>query len=630
MFRTLFAALVVCSSIALTPVAAAAEQEVLNGIAAVVNGDVITFSQVRELTGARERALRDSLHGQELINKIKELRIQAINDLIDRQLILQEFKSSKFTIPEYVIDDRIQTIIREEFGGDRQAFVRTLEAQGYTLARFREVEQDKIIVQAMRQRAVKSESVIPPNKIDEYYSQHAAEFGTPEQIKLRMIVLKKDANSSGSKKKMAEEIRQKVADGADFEKLAQMYSEDASTQEAGGDWGWIDRSTLNEQLTKAAFSLKTGKVSPVLDIGDNYYLLYIEARKNATVKPLGEVRDDIDKKLTQEERQEAQKKWLEGLRKKAYIKMYRGPSDSRPSRRAGRSSAMANRTIGITLGDPAGIGPEVIKAALESGQIDPDFSYRVVGEETIATPGEPTAETSRAAWESLEQAAQMGASGEVKAIVTGPIYKAGMQGIGFPYPGQTEFFAGRCGVENFAMLLSGGSLTVALVTAHVPLGQVPGLLKMSEVVRVGELLADFAKLRGAQPVRIAVAGLNPHAGESGKLGREEIEIIGPAIEQLNRSAQASFSGPISPDTVFHRAVEGEFDAVLCMYHDQGLIPLKLHAFHQGVNVTLGLPYVRTSPDHGTAFEIAGKGRARPDSMIAAINLAAELVKRRRR
>ncbi|MEO6970983.1 MAG: 4-hydroxythreonine-4-phosphate dehydrogenase PdxA, partial [Chthoniobacterales bacterium] len=130
--------------------------------------------------------------------------------------------------------------------------------------------------------------------------------------------------------------------------------------------------------------------------------------------------------------------------------------------------------------------------------------------------------------------------------------------------------------------------------------------------------------------RIAVAGLNPHAGESGALGREEVEIIAPAVEELNRlslvtgHSSPAFSGPFSPDTVFHRAVEGEFDAVLCMYHDQGLIPLKLHAFHEGVNVTLGLPFPRTSPDHGTAFAIAGQGKARPDSMIAAIRLAVEL------
>jgi 4-hydroxythreonine-4-phosphate dehydrogenase len=202
-----------------------------------------------------------------------------------------------------------------------------------------------------------------------------------------------------------------------------------------------------------------------------------------------------------------------------------------------------------------------------------------------------------------------------------------MYEAGFKFPGQTEFFAERCGVKNFAMCLTGGKLTVALVTSHIPLARVSSALKQSEIVRVGLLLADFLKRRGLKSPRIAVAGLNPHAGESGKIGHEEIEIISPAISELSaiRNPKSEiFSGPASPDTVFHRAVEGEFDAVLCMYHDQALIPLKLHAFHSGVNTTLGLPFPRTSPDHGTAFEIAGKGMAKPDSMIAAINLAVEL------
>jgi 4-hydroxy-L-threonine phosphate dehydrogenase PdxA len=169
---------------------------------------------------------------------------------------------------------------------------------------------------------------------------------------------------------------------------------------------------------------------------------------------------------------------------------------------------------------------------------------------------------------------------------------------------------------------------VALVTCHIPLAGVAGALKPTEIVRVGLLLADFLKRRGNESPRIAIAGLNPHAGESGNIGREEIEIITPAIADLKRevrNAKCEIMGPLSPDTVFHRTIEGEFDAVLCMYHDQGLIPLKLHAFHNGVNTTLGLPFPRTSPDHGTAFEIAGKGIAKPDSMIAAITLAAELL-----
>jgi 4-hydroxythreonine-4-phosphate dehydrogenase len=310
--------------------------------------------------------------------------------------------------------------------------------------------------------------------------------------------------------------------------------------------------------------------------------------------------------------------------------------------------------IGITLGDCAGIGPEIVQAALNSKALPTAAEYVVIGEYPHCSLGQPTLETARAAAAALEEAVTLARRGELDAAVTGPIHKARMYAAGFQFPGQTEFFAKRCGVKNFAMCLTGGKITVALVTAHIPLRDVPSALKQSEIVRVGLLLADFLQCRSLElddpenltalssqvpnsnrPVtggpRIAVAGLNPHAGESGKIGREEIEIIAPAIAELNQSPftnhRSRFTGPHSPDTVFHRAVEGEFDAVLCMYHDQGLIPLKLHAFHSGVNVTLGLPFPRTSPDHGTAFEIAGKGIAQPDSMIAAINLAVELAQK---
>ena len=283
-------------------------------------------------------------------------------------------------------------------------------------------------------------------------------------------------------------------------------------------------------------------------------------------------------------------------------------------------------TIGITLGDAAGIGPEIVRAALASGKLDADFAYRIIGNAPGCEPGRPTQETSRAAFDSLEESASLALAGGIAAVVTGPVSKARMREVGFQFPGQTEFFADRCGVENFAMCLTGGSLTVALVTAHIPLRAVPDALRKTEIVRVGKLLADFLAGRLGREPRIAVAGLNPHAGESGDLGREETDVIAPAVGELQ---SAVFTGPLSPDTVFHRAARGEFDGVLCMYHDQGLIPLKLHAFDAGVNVTLGLPFPRTSPDHGTAFEIAGKKLARPDSMIAAINLAAELARKRR-
>ena len=287
--------------------------------------------------------------------------------------------------------------------------------------------------------------------------------------------------------------------------------------------------------------------------------------------------------------------------------------------------------IGITLGDHAGIGPEIVELALKSDRLARAADYKIIGKYPDCTPGHPTRETARAAAAALEEAVTLARRGDLDAIITGPVHKARMYEVGFKFPGQTEFFADRCGVKNFAMCLTGGKLTVALVTAHIPFRTVSQALNKSEIVRVGLLLAQFLRCRDKNTSRIAVAGLNPHAGESGKLGGEEIEIIEPAVKQLNSSLFTCHSplvatGPHSPDTVFRRAIAGEFDAVLCMYHDQGLIPLKLHAFDEGVNVTLGLPFPRTSPDHGTAFEIARKDVARADSMIAAINLAVELAK----
>src|SRR6476469_5275854 len=293
----------------------------------------------------------------------------------------------------------------------------------------------------------------------------------------------------------------------------------------------------------------------------------------------------------------------------------------------GMGTSTTKPRIGITLGDCAGIGPEIVELALKSGRVPDSIEYVVLGRQPNCKPGEPTPETARAAANALEEAVTLARRGELEAIVTGPVHKARMYEVGFRFPGQTEFFAERCGVKDFAMCLTGGKLTVALVTAHIPLLKVPRTLKQSEIVRVGLLLEEFLRSRGKKAPRIAVAGVNPHAGESGKLGVEEIEIIAPAVQELQskiEDGESKIVGPVSSDSGFHRAIEGEFDAVLCMYHDQGLIPLKLHAFHSGVNVTLGLPFPRTSPDHGTAFEIAGQKIARPDSMIAAINLAVEL------
>lgn len=286
-------------------------------------------------------------------------------------------------------------------------------------------------------------------------------------------------------------------------------------------------------------------------------------------------------------------------------------------------------SIGITLGDAAGIGPEVVAGALASGQLDPRFDYRIIGGKPpgVIIPGQPDGGTARAAWDALEAAAAAALAGEVAAVVTGPVCKHGLYQIGYPFPGQTEFFAARCQTADFAMLLTGGALTVALVSAHLPLADAVRQLATPEIVRVGRLLAAFLRNRLGRAPRIAVAGLNPHAGEQGALGREEIDLIAPAVEAL-RAGGGAIEGPVPPDTVFHHAATGRYDGVLCMYHDQGLIPLKLHAFNEGVNVTIGLPIIRTSPDHGTAFDLAGKGRANPGSMIAAIRLAAELVEKR--
>ena len=288
--------------------------------------------------------------------------------------------------------------------------------------------------------------------------------------------------------------------------------------------------------------------------------------------------------------------------------------------------------IGITLGDPAGIGPEIIRSAFESGKLANDIDYKVIGQVGTVAAGSPSPDSARAAFAAMEEGAGLANSGEIDAIVTGPIHKARMAEIGFEFPGQTEFFAARSGTTNYAMLLTGGAITVALVTTHVPLREVPASLNTSEIVRVGKLLDNFLRRRGKGVPRVAVAGLNPHAGESGKIGREEIEIIAPAVHELQSAIgnqqSAIFEGPVPPDTLFFHLANEKWDAALCMYHDQGLIPLKLHAFHSGVNVTLGLPFPRTSPDHGTAFDIAGKGIARPDSMIAAINLAAELAQKK--
>ncbi len=322
--------------------------------------------------------------------------------------------------------------------------------------------------------------------------------------------------------------------------------------------------------------------------------------------------------------------------------------------------------IAIALGDPAGIGPEIVGKAWAMRQeagLSPFFAVgdsgsighgwtgpvaRITSAEEAASVfdhalpvmhvmdcgpirlGEPSAEGARCSLMSLELATGLTRSGPAAALVTAPVSKAQLYGIGFTYPGQTEFVAERCGVaaENAVMMLAGPTLRVVPVTTHIPLADVPSHLSIDLIVSKARittraLTRDF----GIDNPRIAVAALNPHAGESGMIGREEIDIIAPAIEVLVAEGIDAF-GPLAPDAVFHARARATYDVALCMYHDQALIPLKALHFDEGVNITLGLPIVRTSPDHGTAFPLAGRNLANPGAMISAIQLAAEAVRMR--
>ncbi len=276
--------------------------------------------------------------------------------------------------------------------------------------------------------------------------------------------------------------------------------------------------------------------------------------------------------------------------------------------------------IGYTLGDQAGIGPETMAAALP--HLSTEAEYRLIGSHIDCRAGQPTEQTARAALEHLELAAAALAEGRIDAVVTAPVCKEALHRLGFAYPGQTEFFAARLGVSNYAMCLTGRRLTCALATTHVALADVARKLRTDELVRIGNLLADFLQHMGRSCPRVALAGLNPHNGEGGAFGHEEDTIITPAVNELQASAAACrFFGPCVPDVVYRDAAAGLYDAVLAPYHDQALIPLKLLDFDNAVNATIGLPRLRVSPDHGTAFGIAGKGTANPASTIRAFEVA---------
>lgn len=321
--------------------------------------------------------------------------------------------------------------------------------------------------------------------------------------------------------------------------------------------------------------------------------------------------------------------------------------------------------IGITMGDPVGIGPEIIHLSLCRPSIYKVCRPLVIGDSQILNAarkcvrsklhinpvknpddgiykmglidllnlsaiapdkvswGNPTVETGRAMVDYIKAASDLAIKGHITAMVTCPINKTAIKIAGYHYNGHTELLAERTRSENFAMMFAGSRLRVALVTIHVGLKEVPLLLSEQKVLMTIRLTWQTLHERfGLKTPRIAVAGLNPHAGEEGLFGNEEKTIITPAIDDA-RNQGLDVYGPLPPDTVFYQAANGRFDAVVSMYHDQGLIPFKLIHFNDGVNMTLGLPIIRTSVDHGTAYDIAGTGTADPGSLIAAIKLAVQ-------
>jgi 4-hydroxythreonine-4-phosphate dehydrogenase len=324
------------------------------------------------------------------------------------------------------------------------------------------------------------------------------------------------------------------------------------------------------------------------------------------------------------------------------------------ARRAG-----AQPVIGISLGDPAGIGPEIVVRALAAR---PHTRVKVYGDPRVLevtaarlglppisperlrpvlartvdqiVPGRPNLVTAHAQLDALAAATDDALAGAIGALCTAPISKDWIARAGFAFPGHTEYLAHRAGTDDFAMMLAGPHLRVVLATTHLALGDVPKRLTSAAIARAAVLAAralveDF----GIGRARVAVAALNPHAGEAGRFGDEEARIVQPGIQaariRLGRERlPAEISGPFPPDAVFRQAADGKFDAVVALYHDQGLIPIKLLDFDEGVNVTLGLPFIRTSPDHGTAYGIAGTGRANPGSFLAALDLASRLLGKR--
>lgn len=320
--------------------------------------------------------------------------------------------------------------------------------------------------------------------------------------------------------------------------------------------------------------------------------------------------------------------------------------------------------LALTLGDPAGVGPEISLKAwrilrdapvcfVAMGHDEPwqqaaalldlprpervsdmEEARRVFSDSLPVLRLEPSESAPADAVASIEAAVSATLRGDVAGLVTNPISKSRLYDVGFGFPGHTEFIAHLTqnvpfdGLRGPVMMLSGGGLRTALVTIHTPLKRAIEALDTARIVKTAQITAEALKRDfGLSSPRLAIAGLNPHAGEDGALGDEEITIIAPAVAALKEAGFDVF-GPLPSDTMFHEEARAQYDAAICLYHDQGLIPVKTLDFHGGVNISLGLPVVRTSPDHGTAFDIAGQGIARPDSLVAAIELATEMAKHR--
>jgi len=305
----------------------------------------------------------------------------------------------------------------------------------------------------------------------------------------------------------------------------------------------------------------------------------------------------------------------------------------------------ADRPILVTMGEPAGIGPEIAVAAFRAlgGRIA-GHPLKLVGDGSVfrscgledevaivptrakasRSPGKPAASNAKAVIEAIETSVTMARDGDAAAIVTAPINKAVLVHAGFAYPGHTEFLEALTRAPRAVMMLASDLLRVAPLTIHKPLAAVPGAISTAAIVETGEIiLSSLKRFFAISAPRLAVAGLNPHAGEDGVLGNEEKTIIAPAVAEL-RARGHDVLGPLPADTMFHAEGRARYDAALCLYHDQALIPIKTLSFWDGVNVTLGLPIIRTSPDHGTALDIAGTGKADARSMIAAIRMAAKM------